>query len=149
MSVESTAALNICRKFDGLWPCFYAFILVPPFIRNALYRLFAKQRYRLFGKKVNAYCLRLLNVKDFFPDRKYSPLREQYNRRGQKPALNETIPALNRKHRLKSIFQTVLLLFIDLTLSSPFCKARSINVKTSTEGAVMTCRWMPPVRADK
>ena len=31
VSVESTAALNICRKFDGLWPCFYAFILVPPF----------------------------------------------------------------------------------------------------------------------
>ncbi|WP_312124302.1 thiol-disulfide oxidoreductase DCC family protein [Lysinibacillus boronitolerans] len=51
VSVESTAALNICRKFDGLWPCFYALILVPPFIRNALYRLFAKQRYRLFGKK--------------------------------------------------------------------------------------------------
>jgi len=51
VSVESTAALNICRKFDGLWPCFYAFILVPPFLRNALYRLFAKHRYRLFGQK--------------------------------------------------------------------------------------------------
>ncbi|KUF34977.1 MULTISPECIES: DCC1-like thiol-disulfide oxidoreductase family protein [unclassified Lysinibacillus] len=51
VSLESTAALNICRKLDGLWPCFYAFILVPPFIRNALYRLFAKQRYRLFGQK--------------------------------------------------------------------------------------------------
>lgn len=48
---ESTAALKICKKLDRLWPCFYLFILVPPFIRNALYRLFAKQRYRLFGQK--------------------------------------------------------------------------------------------------
>lgn len=48
---ESTAALKICKKLDRLWPCFYLFILVPPFIRNALYRLFAKHRYRLFGQK--------------------------------------------------------------------------------------------------
>ena len=48
---ESTAALKICKKLDRLWPCLYLFILVPPFIRNALYRLFAKHRYRLFGQK--------------------------------------------------------------------------------------------------
>ncbi len=48
---ESTAALKICKKLDRLWPCLYLFILVPPFIRNALYRLFAKYRYRLFGQK--------------------------------------------------------------------------------------------------
>lgn len=48
---ESKAALKICKKLDKLWPCLYIFILVPPFIRNALYRLFAKHRYRLFGQK--------------------------------------------------------------------------------------------------
>ncbi|WP_155591767.1 thiol-disulfide oxidoreductase DCC family protein [Lysinibacillus cavernae] len=50
-SIESAAALKICRKLDRLWPCFYVLILVPPFIRNALYRQFAKHRYRLFGQK--------------------------------------------------------------------------------------------------
>lgn len=48
---ESTAALKICKKLDRLWPCFYLFILVPPFIRNALYRLFAKHRYRFIRSK--------------------------------------------------------------------------------------------------
>jgi len=43
--VESTAALKICKKLDKIWPCYYLFILVPPIIRNALYRQFAKRRY--------------------------------------------------------------------------------------------------------
>ncbi len=49
--VESTAALRISRKLDGLWPICYLFILVPPFLRNIVYRLVAKNRYRLFGQK--------------------------------------------------------------------------------------------------
>lgn len=49
--VESTAALRISRKLDGLWPICYLFILVPPFLRNTVYRLVAKNRYRLFGQK--------------------------------------------------------------------------------------------------
>ncbi|EON71398.1 thiol-disulfide oxidoreductase DCC family protein [Lysinibacillus sphaericus] len=48
---ESTAALKISRRLDGLWPSCYAFIVIPPFIRNVVYRKFAKNRYRLFGKK--------------------------------------------------------------------------------------------------
>ncbi|ACA41410.1 thiol-disulfide oxidoreductase DCC family protein [Lysinibacillus sp. fkY74-1] len=49
--VESTAALKICRNLEKIWLCYYLFILVPPIIRNALYRRFAKHRYRLFGTK--------------------------------------------------------------------------------------------------
>lgn len=48
---ESTAALKICRRLDSFWPVCYIFILIPPFMRNIIYRIFAKNRYRLFGRK--------------------------------------------------------------------------------------------------
>lgn len=48
---ESTAALRISRKLDGFWPICYLFTLVPPFFRNSVYRIVAKNRYRLFGQK--------------------------------------------------------------------------------------------------
>ncbi|MGA3598708.1 thiol-disulfide oxidoreductase DCC family protein [Lysinibacillus agricola] len=48
---ESTAALKICRRLDSFWPVCYVFILIPSCIRNMMYRIFAKNRYRLFGQK--------------------------------------------------------------------------------------------------
>ncbi|MFJ7737807.1 thiol-disulfide oxidoreductase DCC family protein [Lysinibacillus sp. NPDC097287] len=48
---ESTAALKVCRHLDGAWQLFYVFLVVPPIIRNLFYRIFAKNRYRLFGQK--------------------------------------------------------------------------------------------------
>lgn len=48
---ESTAALKVARHMDGIWSLAYAFIIVPKFIRDYFYKLFAKNRYRLFGKK--------------------------------------------------------------------------------------------------
>ena len=48
---HSTAALRIVRKLSGAWPLLYAFIVVPKAIRDFFYRLFAKYRYRLFGRK--------------------------------------------------------------------------------------------------
>lgn len=47
----STAALKIARNLSGLWPACYVFIVVPRPIRDYFYKLFAKNRYRLFGKK--------------------------------------------------------------------------------------------------
>ena len=47
----STAVLRIVRGLSGLWPALYIFILIPPFIRNALYGWFARNRYRWFGKR--------------------------------------------------------------------------------------------------
>ena len=48
--VKSRAALEIAKELDGSWPLFYAFIILPPFIRDFFYDLLAKYRYKLFGK---------------------------------------------------------------------------------------------------
>ncbi len=48
---HSTGALRIARKLDGIWSWNYAFIVVPRPIRDLFYKLFAKNRYRLFGKQ--------------------------------------------------------------------------------------------------
>ena len=52
---SSTAALKIARKLSGGWQLFYALIIVPPFIRNAVYNLIALNRYRWFGKKESCW----------------------------------------------------------------------------------------------
>lgn len=48
---HSTAALKIARRLDGIWSWFYTFIIVPKPVRDFFYKLFAKNRYRLFGKQ--------------------------------------------------------------------------------------------------
>lgn len=48
---RSTAALRVIKKLNGLWPLLYIFIIIPPFIRNAVYNRIARNRYRWFGKK--------------------------------------------------------------------------------------------------
>lgn len=48
---RSTAALKIAKNLSGFWPLFYVFILLPPFIRDAVYDWIGKNRYRWFGKK--------------------------------------------------------------------------------------------------
>lgn len=48
--IRSTAALRILKGIGRQWSFFYVFILVPPFIRDILYELIAKNRYRWFGK---------------------------------------------------------------------------------------------------
>ncbi len=48
---RSTAALRVCRHLKGLWPLCYGFMIVPAFIRNAVYDLIAKNRYKWFGQK--------------------------------------------------------------------------------------------------
>ncbi|CAN5434327.1 thiol-disulfide oxidoreductase DCC family protein [soil metagenome] len=47
---HSTAALRIARKLDGAWHLLYNFIILPKFIRDFFYKLFAKNRYKMFGK---------------------------------------------------------------------------------------------------
>ena len=48
--VSSTAALRISRRLSGLWCVLFTFIIIPPFVRNGVYRWIAKNRYRWFGK---------------------------------------------------------------------------------------------------
>lgn len=47
---RSTAALKVLKKLGGIWSLLYVFILVPAFIRNAVYDFIADNRYKWFGK---------------------------------------------------------------------------------------------------
>lgn len=49
--MHSSGALRVARGLGGVWSIGYVFIIVPAFIRDWSYRLFAKYRYKLFGKK--------------------------------------------------------------------------------------------------
>ena len=49
--LHSTAALRIAKGLGGVLSMAYAFIIVPEFVRDFLYRTFAKFRYKLFGRK--------------------------------------------------------------------------------------------------
>ena len=48
---HSSGALRIAKQLDGIWSWTYAFIIVPKPIRDLAYKLFAKYRYRLFGRQ--------------------------------------------------------------------------------------------------
>lgn len=48
---RSSATLHIARKLDGFWPLFFGFIIVPPFLRDAVYNWIARNRYPWFGKR--------------------------------------------------------------------------------------------------
>jgi predicted DCC family thiol-disulfide oxidoreductase YuxK len=48
---HSTAGLKIARGLGGIWALGYVFIVVPRPSRDWAYRLFAKYRYALFGRR--------------------------------------------------------------------------------------------------
>jgi predicted DCC family thiol-disulfide oxidoreductase YuxK len=48
---RSTAALRIAKGLSGAWSGAYMFMIIPRPLRDLYYELFAKYRYRLFGKK--------------------------------------------------------------------------------------------------
>ena len=48
---RSTAALNVARDVGGVWVLAFGLILVPRFIRDAVYDFIARNRYRWFGKR--------------------------------------------------------------------------------------------------
>jgi predicted DCC family thiol-disulfide oxidoreductase YuxK len=49
--IKSSGALRMLRHLGGGWSLLYAFIIVPKFIRDAVYNFIAQNRYRWFGKK--------------------------------------------------------------------------------------------------
>jgi len=51
MYTRSTAALRVCRRLNSFFPLLYGFIIIPRFIRDAVYQLVAANRYKWFGKK--------------------------------------------------------------------------------------------------
>jgi len=48
---HSTAALRILRRLGRPWSLLYSFVIVPKGLRDWAYKLFAKYRYRIFGRK--------------------------------------------------------------------------------------------------
>ncbi|MBC5636855.1 MULTISPECIES: thiol-disulfide oxidoreductase DCC family protein [Ornithinibacillus] len=48
---KSTAALKVCKGLKGPWKFMYAFIVVPRPIRDLVYGVIAKNRYKWFGKR--------------------------------------------------------------------------------------------------
>jgi len=48
---ESTAVLKIVKQLHGGWPLLYMFIIIPKSLRNWVYKLVSKYRYRIFGKR--------------------------------------------------------------------------------------------------
>lgn len=47
---QSTAALYLLKDMGGLWSLLFPLILIPAFIRNAVYNWVAKNRYKWFGQ---------------------------------------------------------------------------------------------------
>lgn len=45
---KSSAVLNIAKKLGGIYTFLYFFIIIPKFLRDNLYTLFARNRYRFF-----------------------------------------------------------------------------------------------------
>jgi predicted DCC family thiol-disulfide oxidoreductase YuxK len=48
---RSTAALHILKELGGAWSLMAVFFVVPRFIRDAVYRFIANNRYRWFGRQ--------------------------------------------------------------------------------------------------
>lgn len=48
--IKSSAVLRIILRLDGYWKYLYSSIVIPKFIRDIAYNLFAKNRYKIFGK---------------------------------------------------------------------------------------------------
>ena len=48
---RSTAALKVARQLKGATSLLYGLIIVPRFIRDGVYKIIARRRYKWFGKK--------------------------------------------------------------------------------------------------
>ena len=60
---KSSAVLQTVRYMDNLWPSLFLLIIIPKVIRDFIYDLVAKNRYRIFGKTDKCY----LGYKDLLP----------------------------------------------------------------------------------
>lgn len=48
---KSSAALHIAKNLSGAYPLLFVFMIIPKFIRDWVYGIVAKNRYKWFGKK--------------------------------------------------------------------------------------------------
>jgi predicted DCC family thiol-disulfide oxidoreductase YuxK len=50
VNTRSTAAMRTAKQMGGRWKLLYRLMIVPRFIRNAVYNVIARNRYKWFGK---------------------------------------------------------------------------------------------------
>jgi predicted DCC family thiol-disulfide oxidoreductase YuxK len=62
---HSDAALEICKNLDGWYKYLYIFHFIPKALRDVLYKLVAKYRYKVFGKK-DSCMMPSIELKDRF-----------------------------------------------------------------------------------
>lgn len=74
---KSGAALRIARAMSFPWPLLYAFIIVPPFIRNMVYDVVAKNRYKWFGRQDECR-LPTAELKELFLESSLPPGQESF-----------------------------------------------------------------------
>lgn len=48
---KSSAALRIAKNLSGAYPLLYIFMVIPKFLRDWVYSIIAKNRYKWFGKR--------------------------------------------------------------------------------------------------
>ena len=48
---QSSASIRICKYLDGGWKVFYVLIIFPKFLRDFVYNIIARNRYKWYGKK--------------------------------------------------------------------------------------------------
>jgi predicted DCC family thiol-disulfide oxidoreductase YuxK len=49
--LKSSAGLHVLKELGGVWKVFYIFIIFPRPIRDFVYNIIAKTRYKIFGKQ--------------------------------------------------------------------------------------------------
>lgn len=49
--VRSSAILYILKDLGRFWQLLFVFIIIPKFIRDAIYKIISRNRYKWFGKK--------------------------------------------------------------------------------------------------
>lgn len=48
--IKSCAALRMTLYMKGFWPLLVVFLIIPPFLRNPVYDLVARNRMKIFGR---------------------------------------------------------------------------------------------------
>jgi len=49
--IKSTAGLHVLKEIGGVWKLFYILIIIPRPLRDGIYTIIARTRYRIFGKQ--------------------------------------------------------------------------------------------------
>ena len=49
--LRSTAGLRLTKHFNRLYPLLYGFIIVPRFIRDGIYGIISRNRYKWYGQR--------------------------------------------------------------------------------------------------